>query len=139
MPKSATDVMNEVILAAVTDAIEALKTASKGIPNSLLRDINAIHPNVAYADLPAELRTAITQSVRNAFNRLLKEGYNVSEGRAAPARPAAPRPPQGGRPGGDQRRNTRPGARPARPGAPRGPGKAGPGKSGPTKPGPGKR
>ncbi len=116
MPKSATDVMNEVILAAVTDAIESLKAASKGMPNSLLRDINAIHPNVAYADLPAELRNAITASVRGAFNRLLKEGYTVSEGSAAPARPLAhPRPQT------EQRRSPRSGAR--RPPRTRGPGK----------------
>jgi len=117
MPKSATDVMNEIILAAVTDAIEALKAASKGMPNSLLRDINAIHPNVAYADLPAELRAAITQSVRSAFNRLLKEGYTVAEGSAAPVRSPAQRPP------GDQRRTPRSGPRPPRPSRPRGPGK----------------
>jgi hypothetical protein len=109
MPKSATDVMNEIILAAVTDAIEALKAASKGMPNSLLRDINAIHPNVAYADLPPELRTAIAASVRGAFNRLLKEGYTVSEGRAAPSRPSSHQKPQS-----DQRRPPRPGARPPR-------------------------
>ena len=115
MTKSATDVMHDVIVAAVTDAIEALKSASKGMPNILVRDINAIHPNAAFADLPPELRAAISSSVRSAFNRLLKEGYTVWEGKAAPP----PRPPAGGRPS-EQRRPPRSGPRPPRPSGPRG-------------------
>ena len=90
MKKSATEVMQEIMFAAVIDAVMALKTASKGLPNNLLSDLNAIHANTTLADLPAELQTAIATSVRTAFSRLLKEGYSVGEG-SAPPRP--PRPP----------------------------------------------
>jgi len=115
MTKSATDVMHDIIVSAVTDAIDALKSASKGMPNILVRDINAIHANAAFADLPPELRAAITSSVRSAFNRLLKEGYTVSEGKAAP-----PRNPGSTRPSMEQRRPPRSGPRPPRPQKPRG-------------------
>jgi len=119
MTKSATDVMHEIILSAVTDSLEALKSASKGMPNTLLRDINAIHPNAAFADLPWELQAAISANVRAAFNRLLKEGYSVSQGQPAPARAASgTSPPPGNRrpprPDGPRRDGHRPGARPPR-------------------------
>lgn len=106
MTKSATDVMQEIIYSAVVDALDSLKSASKGVPNTLLRDINAIHANSTFSDLPKELQAAISGSVRSAFNRLLKEGYSVAQGAApAPARRAPPPPGQnpppvrrGGRP-----------------------------------------
>ena len=90
MRKSATDVMQEIVAAAVLDAIAALKTASKGLPNNLLRDLNAIHANTTLADLPAEVQNAVSASVRAAFSRLQKEGYSISGGE--PAAPRAPRP-----------------------------------------------
>jgi hypothetical protein len=132
MKKSATEVMQEIVYAAVIDAIGALKTASKGVPNTLLRDLNAMHANTTFADLPSELREAISASVRGAFARLLKEGYSVGDGTAAPPRPVThgdrrphqPRPP--GKDGRPPRRDNRPGG-----------GKPGP-RPGP-KPGPGKR
>src|SRR5205085_3047264 len=62
---------------AILDGIAALKTASKGLPNQLLRDVQAIHPNVTFADLPRELQDAIAASTRAAFTQLLKEGYAV--------------------------------------------------------------
>jgi hypothetical protein len=107
MAKSATDIMQEIIFSAVTDALDALKASSKGVPNALLRDVNAIHANSTFADLPRELQSAIAASVRSAFNRLMKEGYSVSQGRPEPPR----RPPQRS-------------ARPSRPGPrkPSGPG-----------------
>lgn len=116
MAKSATDVMHEIILSAVTDSIEALKSASKGMPNTLLREINSIHPNAAFADLPRELQAAITANVRAAFNRLLKEGYSVAQGQAAPptrthsisALPSGDRRPP--RPSGRPSRKPKPGA-----------------------------
>jgi len=77
MQKAATDVMQAVIFAAVVDAIEAMRAASKGVPNSLLRDIQAVHRNAAFADLPPALRDSIASSVRAAFSQLLKEGYAV--------------------------------------------------------------
>jgi hypothetical protein len=89
MTKSATDVMHEIIYSAVLDSIASLKAASKGLPNTLLRDLNAIHANTTFADLPAELQSAITASVRAAFTRLLKEGYSVSNAPPPPQRAAA--------------------------------------------------
>jgi hypothetical protein len=94
MAKTATEVMQEVIFSAVIDAVDALKKASKGLPNTLLRDINAIHANVTFADLPPEVQTMISSSVRAAFSRLLKEGYSVAPSQGAPPRNP---PPQGQR------------------------------------------
>ena len=116
MTKSATDVMQEVIYAAVIDSISALKASSKGLPNNLLRDLNALHANTTFADLPKELQASITTSVRAAFTRLLKEGYSVSSGQPSAPRGAAPRrddragsrPPRRDRPGGDRPRGDRP-------------------------------
>lgn len=93
MTKSATDLMHEVIVSAVIDSMVALKAASKGLPNSLLRDINAIHANTTFGDLPKELQDSIGRSVRDAFSRLLKEGYSVSSARVAPTN--RPRPEAG--------------------------------------------
>ena len=92
MTRSATEVMQDVMYAAVIDGIVALKAASKGLPNTLLRDLNAIHANTTLADLPPELQASIQASVRAAFTRLLKEGYSVSPGQPAPTRsPSGPR------------------------------------------------
>jgi hypothetical protein len=131
MSKSATDIMQEIIFSAVIDAITALKAASKGVPNNLLRDLNAVHANTTPADLPPELQAAITTSVRGAFTRLLKEGYSVSPGQPAPQRmpprtDSAGQPPRHRRPtpgGGDPRKprgNGRPGGGGPGNGAPRG-------------------
>jgi hypothetical protein len=112
--------MQEIIFAAVVDSLDTLKSASKGVPNTLLRDIGAIHTNSTFADLPKELQATITASVRGAFNRLLKEGYSVAPRDAAPPprQPGGgqpPRPardgPRGKPPGGNRRRP--PGGRPA--------------------------
>jgi hypothetical protein len=132
MRKSATDVMQDIVAAAVLDAIAALKAASRGLPNNLLRDLNAIHANTTFADLPAEVQTAVSASVRAAFSRLQKEGYSVSGGE-----PATPRPPRPGTapPASQHRPFRRPppkrdGPAPARP-----PGKGGGGRP-PRKPTP---
>ena len=77
MQRAATDVMQSIIFSAVLDALAALKRASGGLPNQLLRDVQAIHPNVTYADLPKELQDQIVESTRAAFTGLLKEGYAV--------------------------------------------------------------
>jgi hypothetical protein len=132
MTKSATDLMQEIIFSSLIDAVAALRAASKGVPNAMLRDIQAIGPNTTFGDLPKELQASIGESVRAAFNRLLKEGYSVSPGRPAPP-PIRPRPqgPGGPRPQG-------PGGRP--PGGPRppqnrnGPRPAGGGNRRPPKP-----
>ena len=119
MEKSANELMQESIVAAVLDAVVAWKAASGGLANVLARDLGAVHTNTTFADLPKPVQDAVNASVRNAFNRLLKEGYTVAKGQ--PQRPAfsatrpdsprsdGPRPPRPGgsrppRPGGDARR-----------------------------------
>jgi hypothetical protein len=106
MEKSATDIMQDALVAAVLDAIVAWKAASGGLANVLARDLGAVHPNTTLADLPKEVQAALNASTRATFNRLLKEGYNVAKG--APQRPSF----SGPRPDG-----------PPRPRGPRGPGK----------------
>jgi len=110
MTKSATDLMQEILFSAVVDALDALKTASRGVPNTLLRDINAVHVNATFADLPKELQAAIAASVRTAFNRLNREGYSVAPLNAPPPRRPPPRPETA----------PRHGDKPRRPGPPRG-------------------
>ena len=77
MARAANDVMQSIIFSAILDGIAALKRASGGLPNQLLRDVQAIHPNVTQGDLPKELQDAIAESTRAAFTQLLKEGYAV--------------------------------------------------------------
>jgi hypothetical protein len=77
MARAAGEVMQSIIFSAVLDAIAALKRASGGLPNQLLRDVQAIHPNVTFADLPKELQDQIAETTRSAFTQLLKEGYAV--------------------------------------------------------------
>jgi len=77
MQRPANEVMQAIVFSAVLDAVQALKKASGGLPNQLLRDVQAIHPNVTFADLPKALQDAIVESTRAAFTALLKEGYAV--------------------------------------------------------------
>jgi hypothetical protein len=77
MPKAAADVVRSILHSAVIDAIEALRAASKGLPNTMLRDLQSIHRNTAFEDLPKEVQDSIAQGVRAAFNELSKEGYAV--------------------------------------------------------------
>src|SRR5947209_2676037 len=77
MQKAANDVMQSIIFSAIIDAVAALKRSSGGLPNQLLRDVQAIHPNITVADLPKELRDQIAESTRSAFSQLLKEGYAI--------------------------------------------------------------
>ena len=77
MQRAANDVMQSIIFSAILEGIGALKRASGGLPNQLLRDVQAIHPNVTFADLPKELQDQIAESTRSAFTGLLKEGYAV--------------------------------------------------------------
>ena len=138
MPRAATDVMQSIMFSAVLDAVAALKSASKGLPNNLLRDIQAIHNNVTFADLPKELQDAIATSVRGAFTALLKEGYSVAPSSGvAPARTFVRRGEEVGR---GETRPVRPppsstrrpdGAPPRGPRPPRGPG--GPPRKGPPR------
>ncbi|HZC38656.1 MAG TPA: hypothetical protein VE221_08280 [Sphingomicrobium sp.] len=127
MPRAANDVMQSIIFSAILDAVAALKKASGGLPNQLLRDVQAIHPNVTFADLPKELQDQIAESTRAAFTQLLKEGYAVgprqqvqatrpmdrvperqrhgpgNDRRGPPRGPRRNGPPRGGKPGGKPR------------------------------------
>lgn len=88
MQRSANEVMQSILFSAVLDAVAALKAASGGLPNQLLRDVQAIHSNVTFADLPKPLQDAIVESTRAAFTQLLKEGYAVGpKGQQQPSRP----------------------------------------------------
>lgn len=112
MVKSATEVMHDIIVSAVIDSVVALRAASGGLPNSLLRELNAIHANTTFADLPKEVQDGIAASVRSAFTRLLREGYSVSSGstpeRAAPSRREGFNRPPPRKPGAERRAGDRP-------------------------------
>ena len=138
MPRAATDVMQSIIFSAIVDAVEALRAASKGVPNTLLRDLQSVHRNTTFADLPKELQDSIMQSVRAAFTQLLKDGYSVApRDAAAQVRRPPPRHEGAGQrrgPGGGDRRPPRGGA-PTGGAAPKGP----PGEGGGPGKGPGNR
>ena len=126
--RAASDVMQSILLSAVIDALEAMKTASKGVPNLMLRDLQSVHRNTTFADLPKPVQDSIAQSVRAAFTQFLKEGYAVGPKQAvqqtrpmdrvperqrhAPGHPDRRGPPRG--PG----RGPRPGGKGPRPGGP---------------------
>ena len=138
MQRAASEVMQSVIFSAVIEAIEAMKVASKGVPNIMLRDLQTLHRNTSFADLPKPLQDAITQSVRAAFTQLLKEGYAVGPRETIQQSRPMDRVPERDRRGPPDRRTFRnsPGRRdPDRPG---GPGGKGPRPGGPPKRKPGK-
>ncbi len=135
MVRAANDVMQSILFSAVLDAIAALKAGSGGLPNQLLRDVQAIHPNVTFADLPKALQDAIVESTRSAFSQLLKEGYAVGpRGQVQATRPMdrVPERERRGPPPGDRRGPPRGPGRGPRPGGgkPGGAGKPGGGKRG---------
>lgn len=115
MTQSATDIVRDVINAAIVDAIVALKDASQGLPNALMRDLAAIHANTAFGDLPLAVQKAVAFSVRDAFSKLQKNGYVVAEAKSVLS--AAPRP--ASRVDPDRDRNPRRGFK--KPGGPRTP------------------
>ena|SRR5437868_5988978 len=139
MARAASDVMQSIIFSTVIDALQALKRASGGLPNQLLRDVQAIHPNITFGDLPKELQDQIAESTRAAFTSLLKEGYAVGprqqmqhsrpidrvperDRRGPPRGPGqgrrrGGRPPKGAGPNGN---GPRPGGGPSRPRKPKG-------------------
>ncbi|HEX8839664.1 MAG TPA: hypothetical protein VF750_04250 [Sphingomicrobium sp.] len=131
--------MQSIIFSAVLDALAALKKASGGLPNQLLRDVQAIHPNVTFADLPKDLQDAIVEATRTAFTSLLKEGYAVGPRQQMQQTRPLDRVPERQRP--TDRRGPPRGPRPPRPNGeggdrPRGPGGPGgaPGGGRPRKP-----
>ena len=138
MQRAASDVMQSVILSAVIDALEAMKAASKGVPNLMLRDLQSVHRNTTFADLPKAVQDSIAQSVRAAFTQLLKEGYAVGPKQAVQQSRPLDRVPERDRRGPPDRRSVRnsPGRRgPDRPGGPggKGPRPGGPPKGKPTR------
>lgn len=77
MDKTATEVMQEILFCSLVQNIDALRKASKGMPNTLARDIAAIHSNSTVTDLPQELQQALRESTAAAFKRLRSAGYTV--------------------------------------------------------------
>jgi len=132
MPRAANEVMQSILFSTVLDAVEALKGVAKGVPNNLLREVQRIHPNTTFEDMPPELQQAITTSVRAAFTRLLKEGYSVNPSGSAPPRPPVSR--HGGPGGGGPRQGRGPGRGPRPGGRPGGGGGGKPGGKPPRKP-----
>ena len=122
MPKAAADVVRSVLFSAVIDAIEALRASSKGLPNTMLRDLQSIHRNTAFEDLPREVQDSIVKSVHSAFGELLKEGYAVGPRAAVQQSRPMDRVPERQRGGPGDRRGT-----------PRGPRRGPPGGNGPRK------
>lgn len=77
MSKSATEVVQDALFSAVVEAVIALKDNAKGMPNTIVRDVNSMHENVTFADLPEHLQKSIKESVKSALNRMRREGYSV--------------------------------------------------------------
>jgi hypothetical protein len=128
--------MQSILLSAVIDALEAMKSASGGLPNLMLRDLQTVHRNTTFADLPKAVQDSIAQSVRAAFTQLLKEGYAVGPKQAVQQSRPLDRVPERDRRGPPDRRSVRkgPGRRsPDRPGGKPG---GGPGGKGPRPGGP---
>lgn len=136
MQRAASDVMQSVILSAVIDALEGMKAASKGVPNLMLRDLQSIHRNTTFADLPKAVQDSIAQSVRAAFTQLLKEGYAVGPKQAIQQSKPLDRVPERDRRGPQDRRDFRKGSGRRGPGG--GPGGKAPRPGGPPKGKPGK-
>jgi hypothetical protein len=103
MQRAANDVMQSIIFSAVLEGLGALKRASGGLPNQLLRDVQSIHPNVTFADLPKAWQDQIAESTRAAFTQLLKEGYAVGPRQQMQASRPMDRVPERQRPTGDRR------------------------------------
>ena len=127
MQRAASDVMQSVLLSAVIDALDAMKAASGGVPNNMLRDLQSVHRNTTFADLPKAVQDSIAQSVRAAFTQLLKEGYAVGPKQAVQQSRPMDRVPERDRRGPQDRRDFR-----------NGPGRRGPGGPGGGRPGGGR-
>ena len=125
--------MQSILLSAVIDALEAMKDASKGVPNLMLRDLQSVHRNTTFADLPKAVQDSIGQSVRAAFTQLLKEGYAVGPKQAVQQSRPLDRVPERDRRGPPDRRNVRTGPGRRNPDRPGGPGGKGPRPGGPPR------
>jgi hypothetical protein len=133
--RAASDVMQSILLSAVIDALEAMKAASKGVPNLMLRDLQSVHRNITFADLPKPVQDSIAQSVRAAFTQFLKEGYAVGPKQAVQQSRPLDRVPERDRRGPQERRDFRKGPGRRGPGGPggKGPRPGGPPRGKPTK------
>ena len=136
MQRSANEVMQAIIFSAVLEAVEALKSASKGLPNQMIRDLQSIHRNVTFADLPREVQDSIAESTRAAFTQLLRDGYAVGpRQQMQQSRPLDRVPERDRRPGPrGPATGLRRGGRPPRDPDGRGPGGAPSGPGGPNRP-----
>jgi hypothetical protein len=134
MARAASDVMQSVIFSAVLEAVAALKRAAGDLPNQLLRDVQAIHPNVTFADLPKELQDQIAESTRAAFTQLLKEGYAVGPRQQMQQSRPMDRVPERRGPGSQDRRGPPRGPRRGPPNGGNGPDKPRGGPGGPSRP-----
>ena len=134
MQRGATDVMQSIIFSAVVDAIEAVKKGAGGVPNVMLRDLQSLHANTAWADVPKSLQDSIAQSVRTAFTQLLKEGYAVGPKQTMQQSRPMDRVPERDRRGPSERRDNRSGPGRRGPGEGRGP-RPGGGRPGGGRPG----
>jgi hypothetical protein len=135
--RAASDVMQSILLSAVIDALEAMKAASKGVPNLMLRDLQTVHRNTTFADLPKPVQDSLMQSVRAAFTQFLKEGYAVGPKQAVQQSRPMDRVPERDRRGAQDRRDFRKG--PGRRGPGGGKPGGGPGGKGPRSGGPPKK
>src|SRR5258705_11230000 len=131
MPRAGNGVVQSMMFSAVLDGLAALERGSGGLPSQLRRDVQAIPPNVPFADLPKALQDQIVESTRTAFTQLLKEGYAVGPRQQMQASRPMDRVPE--------RSRDRPGDRRGPPRGPRHPsndGGKGPGKGpgGPSRP-----
>jgi len=134
--RAASEVMQSILLSAVIDALEAMKDASKGVPNLVLRDLQSVHRNTTFADLPKPVQDSISQSVRAAFTQFLKEGYAVGPKQQVQQSRPMDRVPERDRRVPQDRRDFRKG--PGRRGPGGGPGGKGPRPGGPPRGKPGK-
>ena len=134
MARAASDVMQSIIFSVVLEAMEALKRGSGGLPNQLLRDVQSIHRNVTFADLPKELQDQIAESTRAAFTQLLKEGYAVGPRQQMQQSRPIDRVPERRGPGSPDRRGPPRGPRRGPTGGGGGPDKPRGGPGGPSRP-----
>ena len=133
MQRAASEVMQSIVLSAVIDALEAMKAASKGVPNLMLRDLQSVHRNTTFADLPKPVQDSIAQSVHAAFTQLLKEGYAVGPKQQVQQSRPMDRVPERDRRVPQDRRDFRKGPGRRGPGGPGSPGGKGPRPGGPSR------
>lgn len=78
MNKPLAELMQNVMFSAVLETVTAMKQSVNNAPNMLLRDINSIHANSTFEDLPKPVQDAIKDSARNAMLSFRKEGYSIT-------------------------------------------------------------